>query len=238
MRTWRAVASALVGSALLVALLPVSMADARKRCPGPKVLLINPLAQIYEQPEPGCGFETFYGRARGAKRRFELGLPPPEIGSASGINQIQHLALSGTMAAFEHRSGGAVESTRYEDWVVVRDLRTGRVVYHVPSGAPLHPKAGYVGVGQLVSLVVKSDGAAAWIAEDYERTPLESEHPFFDVETVDDSGSHLLASGEDIDPSSLALSVGASNVGERERSVTGTVVYWRKGGVPSSAELR
>jgi hypothetical protein len=85
---------------------------------------------------------------------------------------------------------------------------------------------GYIGVGNVVAIVVKSDGAVAWIAEDYERTlgtGTPSVTPYFDVEAVDKSGSRLLASGTDIDPSSLALA--------------GNTLYWMQGGQPASAPL-
>ena len=72
----------------------------------------------------------------------------------------------------------------------------------------LKPTAINVGVGRVVALVVKSNGAVAWIAENDERT-LAPESPsevnYFDLESVDKSGIHLLASGPGIDPSSLAL---------------------------------
>ncbi|MGC2656183.1 MAG: hypothetical protein WA317_21880, partial [Mycobacterium sp.] len=65
-------------------------------------------------------------------------------------------------------------------------------------------------------IVVKSDGAVAWIAEDgsvMSTSDPSSMVSAFAVEAVDDSGMRLLASGGEIDPSSLALSVGGANIG-------------------------
>jgi hypothetical protein len=121
--------------------------------------------------------------------------------------------------------------------VVVRDLRTGRVLHRVPTGAPLEPKPGYVGVGNVVSIVVKSDGAVAWIADDYERSGTAHGTEYIDVYAVDKSGTRLLAAGTEIDPSSLALSVGGSNIGQGSRTAPGSTLYWTQGGQPMSASL-
>jgi hypothetical protein len=140
------------------------------------------------------------------------------------------MTLAGPIAAYEQG----------EWFVVVRDLRTGRVLHRVPTGTPLVPKPGYNGIGNIVAIVLKSEGAVAWIADDYERTTgvvTLSETPYFDVEAIDKSGSRLLASGSDIDPSSLALSVGATNIGYHGTALEGNTVLWIQGGKPASASL-
>src|SRR4029077_17139210 len=101
------------------------------------------------------------------------------------------------------------------------------------------PPARYIGVGNVVALVLKSDGSVAWIADDYMRsiTPGGTGPPYFDVYAVDRSGTRLLASGTDVDPSSLALSVGGNNIGMSSRSVAGSTLYWTQGGKPFSTTL-
>ena len=92
-----------------------------------------------------------------------------------------------------------------------------------------------------MTLVLRSDGAIAWIADDYERSlhaGQQSEVTFFDLEMADKSDVRLLAAGTDLDPASLALGLGATNVGARNRSVEASVVYWTQGGKASSASLR
>jgi hypothetical protein len=124
--------------------------------------------------------------------------------------------------------------------VVVRDLRTGRVLHKSPTGSPLRPEAGYVGVGNVVAIVLKGDGAVAWIADDYERSSgagTANEAVYFDVEAVDRTGSRLLASGTAVDPSSLSLAVGATNVGYHSAALMGSLLYWTEGGTPASAVL-
>ncbi len=147
------------------------------------------------------------------------------------------MTLSGAVVAYELASLG--ESGPNAWMVVVLDLRTGRAIHRVPTGVPLRPEPGYIGVGNVVSIVLKSDGAVAWIADDYERTTgsILTEVPYFDVEAVDKSGSRLLASGADIDPSSLALSVGATNIGYHSLAAEGNTVSWTRDGKPASASL-
>jgi hypothetical protein len=97
------------------------------------------------------------------------------------------------------------------------------------------------GVGRIVAIVLKSDGAVAWVADDYQRTTgvtTPSETPYFDVEALDKSGFRLLASGSDVDPSSLALSVGASGIGRETLSEEGNTVSWVQGGKAGFAQLR
>jgi len=170
------------------------------------------------------------GCVDGHKRSYAIG-DPVECsggGSASGCWGIGRETLAGTMVAYEETSvsseGNEGGSSSY--LVVVRDLRTGRVLHRLPTGTPLHASPGYVGVGAVAAIVVKSNGSVAWIADDYERssgadTP--SETRYFDVEAVDPSGSRLLAAGPNIDLSSLALA--------------GSTLYWTQGGKPASTAL-
>jgi hypothetical protein len=60
---------------------------------------------------------------------------------------------------------------------------------------------------------------------------------YFDVEAVDTSGTRLLAAGTDIDPSSLALASGGSDIGGHGQTVEGNTVYWTEAGKVFSAPL-
>jgi hypothetical protein len=90
-----------------------------------------------------------------------------------------------------------------------------------------------------VGLVLKSDGSVAWIADDYERSSklLGAGAPYFDVYATDKTGTRLLASGTNIDPSSLALSVGASGVNAKPRTIEGSTLFWTQGGLSASTLL-
>ena len=131
--------------------------------------------------------------------------------------------LAGTVVAYESFLTADVDRW----YVVIRDLRSGRVLRHLPTGALLKPSPGNAGVGPVVALVVKPNGSVAWIAEDFERsTPTTStseEVRYYDVYASDKSGTRLLASGLDVSPSSLALA--------------SSTAYWTQEGKPMSAVL-
>jgi hypothetical protein len=116
-----------------------------------------------------------------------------------------------------------------EEYVVVRDLKSGRVLHHVPTGVRSGPEANPadVGGGPVRGLVVKPDGSVAWMVEDGERSTLTpSGDPairYLSVYAQDRSGLHLLSAGTNIDVTSLALG--------------GSTVYWTEGGHPMSATL-
>jgi hypothetical protein len=65
--------------------------------------------------------------------------------------------------------------------------------------------------------VVKRDGSVAWIVE------TNQEEGRYQVHAVDKSGSRVLATGPDVDPTSLALA--------------GSTLYWAQGDQPFSASL-
>jgi hypothetical protein len=136
---------------------------------------------------------------------------------------VRRVVLAGTVVAYESFLTAAAERW----YVVVRDLGSGRILRHLPTGALLKPTPGNAGVGPIVGLVAKPNGSVAWIAEDFERsTPTTStseEVRYYDVYASDKSGTRLLASGLDVSPSSLALA--------------GSTLYWTQGGKPASAAL-
>lgn len=172
----------------------------------------------------GCAYKT--------RRSFTLYLCSREHGiEESRADCSRTIRLVNADVAFELGSS----------FVVVRNLGTGRTLHKIPTGTPLRPTPEYLGVGDVVALVLKSDGAAAWIAEDDERsTGRGSLHEtlYFDVEAVDASGTtQLLAAGTDIDPTSLALASGGSNIGYKGINREGSIVFWTQAGKVFSAPL-
>lgn len=165
--------------------------------------------------------------------------------SAAACAEEPHVTIAGPVVAYEefrttaNRYTLPGEATTSVWRVIVRDLRTGRVLHDVPTGTPLKPEPRYVGVGNVVALLVKSDGSVAWVADDYERSSVPSGTgvPFFDVYAVDRAGTRLLASGRNVDPSSLALSVGGTNIGYHSEAVAGSTLYWTQGGQVFSTTL-
>lgn len=189
------------------------------------VLFADSQAAIYTIPatrEEGLiGTAQTWGCAYGRKNSYKIW--EEDVQESTERNSgIHDLTLNGTMIAYEVSRH---EGTRYtegeetvSEWhVIVRDLRTGRVLHKVPTGMPdpAHPKL--VGRGEAEGIVVKSDGAVAWINN---RVNPESQ---YEVHALDKTGERVLAVGSDIDPHSLALA--------------GGTLYWTQSGKPMSAPL-
>ncbi len=220
--------------ALLATAVPLSAAASHKKAP-PKcplaharVMIADPQAEVYLLPEHfgglgGVELAKIFGCAfKGTHRNYLLGEPPESSSSGSGGIELETLA--GPMAAYFAGSGGPGGAS----WLVeVRNLATGKLVHQVPSGTPAHPEpprtehgltVTYVGIGPVESLVVKSDGAVAWIARDDFEESLS-----YQVHVLDKNGSRVLAASTEIEPKSLALA--------------GSVLYWTEAGRPMSARL-
>jgi hypothetical protein len=208
------------------------------RCePNSRTVLADSRAQVYSTPEDIDGTTSLRACAYGQRRSFLIALCTEGYTKYSPIECIRdvHVTLTGTLIAYE--------LSRTSEWyVVVLDLRTGRVLRKVPTGAPLQPEPGYVGVGSLEALVLASDGSVAWIARDSERsaigpptTPEGTRPTYLDVYASDRSGTRLLAAGTNIDPSSLALSTGTGP--DHYPNLPGKTVYWTQGGQTASAAL-
>jgi hypothetical protein len=234
----------------VLALLLTASADAARarhalspKCvPSSHTLLADAQAQVYAAHKGSLKHLSIRACAYGQRRSFIVAACNNEERATTCADN-SHVTLVGAAVASEDTfqvEGHEVEKSIDEWHVEVRNLHTGRILHEVPTGTPLKPEPRYVGVGPIVGLVLKSDGAVAWIAEDYERSSVPGRMPFtipyFDLYAVDKSGTRLLASGTDIDPSSLALSVGSISVGTR-RTIVGSTLYWTQGGKQSSATL-
>jgi hypothetical protein len=183
------------------------------------VVVADAQAQVYEGPSVSEGVlapeaPVFYGCVYGHRKSYELGSPPN--GSPSVSFGTRLFTLAGPIVAYEksfvHPPPG------FSSWfVIVRDLRSGKILHELPTGTPSHPIPNQVGDGSITAIVVKSDGSVAWILEN-NISPVE-----YEIHTFDKTGSHVLASGSDIEPHSLALA--------------GSTLYWLQGGKPMSAVL-
>jgi hypothetical protein len=198
------------------------------------VVVADRQAVVYEGPGRGEGgpqpeAPEIYGCVRPHGRTYALGIPPL-YGSPSGSGGTRVYTLGGPVVAFEESNttslfeGGETTSLvsyiRYDEYIVVRNLRDGRVLHRLATGtgnSPLERKRGDVGIGGATRIVVKGDGAVAWIVA---VTGLASE---YQVHAVDSTGSHVLAVGPSIDPKSLRL--------------TGSVLHWTQVGKRLSATL-
>lgn len=233
---------------LVAALAPAGVAQGAPAHPArcaphkDRVVAADARAEVYRATErPGIGSEhlgetwDFRGCAVGSRSTFELGIDPTEsvCGSPAGCEGVTHMILARDTVAYESFSTEPANLERTEailrDYVITRNLFSGRIVHRVPTGAVLEDSAQHTGVGPVVSIVVKPDGSAAWIAEDGDRSvraarELGRRVTYYDVYEVDASGEHELASGTEIAPHSLKRS--------------GAIVHWRAAGRTYSAELR
>ena len=171
---------------------------------------------------------VFRGCAYGSARSFRLGMTHSN-GNGAAIGT-EHVTLNGVIVAYEAYATASrpVGSEQGYFYVVVRNLRTGKLLDRVPTGVPLEPDRRHVGVGPVKAMVVKADGAVAWIALDDKQSELNHhlsghEDLSYDLYALDRNGERLLASGTELAPSSLALA--------------GSTLYWTQGGRPFSAGL-
>ena len=234
--------SVLIGATTMLLLLATQGAGAHSgqaaRCPPPHahVLRSDRQAAVYEgvgagtetREKPGGGSEQYKvqlfgirGCARGYRRSYELGPPPSGQGGAGGGGGggVQNESLSGVMVAYEesvHGCGLNESECSGRFVVVVRNLSNGRIVQKVPTGTPLKPTPGFVGVGETTAIIVKRNGAVAWITEVLGEGG-------YQVHALDKTGNRVLASGRDIKPYALGL--------------RGSELYWVEGGKRMSAVL-
>jgi hypothetical protein len=129
------------------------------------------------------------------------------------------LTLTGTTLAYEMYDtveGDLPGEGSISEYAVVRDLTTGKFLHRVPTGTFQPPRAGVIGAGAITTIVVKRDGAAAWITDTRQASR-------YEVHVVDRNGARTVVSSSDISPHSLALG--------------GSTIYWTQAGVAHSAPL-
>jgi hypothetical protein len=127
-----------------------------------------------------------------AGRSYLLGTYRPRLGQA----RITHVALAGTIAAFSVTRSGVDTSIAQ---VIIRRLDNGRTLHTLGAVTqPIGPES-FQRVG---SLVVKGDGAAAWIAG---ATSIIRHGMEVEVDRIDRRGEKTLDGGPDIKSASLRL---------------------------------
>ncbi len=197
------------------------------KCPPGKsrVLLADSEAELYivkerlppyQEPEP-----VVRGCAYGSRRSYLLGEAEEHPGGSAGggSSSVKLETLAGSVVAYTP-TGSSVRNgkERASVLMVVRNLRTGRVLHKVTTSMFAKPDAGPDSVGPIDSIVIKSDGSVSWIVGTGYPDDIE-----YHLYAIDQSGSRLLASGSNIEPYSLALA--------------GSTLYWTRGGQPFSAPL-
>ena len=204
----------------------------RPACPArhAKTLLADPQAAVYSEVEH-YGFFEIRACARG-HRSYGLRVETQEGNRCKPgcIVFPNSFALAGTMVAYGENTepGDKYEACPCGKWfVVVRNLLTGRVLVtnstgdaNLAQGTSSPPKAGnYVGVGPALDVIVKSDGAVAWLVyNEISRQPGQ-----YEVPVADRLGSRVVAVDPNLDPASLAIA--------------GSTLYWTANGTAASARL-
>ncbi len=221
----RTALSGVVMLALLIPAVPASAKLARHSTPPNCSTVHSQLVAADTQAQVFKALNSFplpaiYGCVYGSRHTYELGEVRRCGGAAAGgiCGGITNVVLDGSIVAYEGLGSEPAEPERKSarPLVIVRDLRTGQILRRLPSDV-LGPSR----VGSVMAIVVKSNGAVAWIVEDRESTP---SHPAeYEVHAVDGNGSRVLAASSEIDPSSLAL--------------VGSTLYWMQAGNPASAPL-
>lgn len=237
----------LIASALVIAAAnPASVESRTAKVPrscvpsGRHTLLIDAQANVYLRPQstPVAGVsdpEELVACANGARRRYALGPPMAAVGVPQVDEGITSEALSGPILAYSKASAARAAGYAFA-FVIVRDLRTGRVMRRTPAGSSLPPAK--VGTDPAAAIVVRSDGAVAWITQVIEDVPLpETPCPgpnpcaalgliqavtHSTVHALDKSGNRLVASGTNIAP---------------DLTLRGSTLHWTQGGTPMSARL-
>jgi hypothetical protein len=153
-----------------------------------------------------------YGSRRSVRLGSEVVLCDPY-----GCFTVNDVALNGTIVAYGTSLTSSLGPVERECRVAVIDIRNGRVLHKVPTGKSRHPGPGRIGAGQTTAIVVKNDGAVAWI-----NNTVQKENKF-EVHALDATGERVLAVGSNIAPKSLALA--------------GSTLYWTQGGQPFSTTL-
>jgi hypothetical protein len=185
-------------------------------------------AQVFVSPGE-AGTAHAYACTYAASRTYDLGLNSEAIEERSSESNLapEHYAtyrLAGNILAYEyyHPWPNGANYTGARFLVIVRDLRTGRIIHRVPSGhAP--PHSGYVGSGETIDILVKHDGAVAWIARDLARET-KSRDAFDEIYKLDRTGLHVLAAGQHIATSSFSL--------------IGSTLFWTERGHTRTATLQ
>lgn len=187
-----------------------------------QMLTADGQAQVYETLETLDQEAGVFGCVFGRKRTYYLGESLPSAGTPEGSKGIKLEVLSGSVVAYQY---GLFTPGFKEALIVVRNLRTGKILHRVPTGPSKPPSS--MEVGPAEAIVLKSDGAVAWIVEsNYEPSTAKNHYTSskeYTVFALDRAGTRQLAAGRNIDPSSLTLA--------------GSTLYWTQGGVPSSTRL-
>lgn len=209
----------LVVAAAFLFLTPASGAQRRPACSsaGSKTVKATERARVFSKRGRLGSYRVtrLYGCLYGRNARFRLSiLGEPGI----FVTSVPHIRLVGNFVGYAEEYEGPAGG-RYGQ-IRVRSLRTG-VESFTETGAPPDSED-ITTTRNITDLELRATGAAAWIVE----VPLATgaEQSTFQVHMRGAGGRTMLDAGPDVVPDSLALS--------------GSTLYWTRGGLPRSARLQ
>lgn len=215
---WRWVAS--VGLVMLCTLvIPGSFADASKhskkcRPKGSKTLLSTTRIRVYmyanRTPILACHLRNEREVWIGSRYKDEFDQEQADV---------RHIRIVGDLIAYESYIN---ERSNVVQSVTVKNLRSGKLIWGVPSGQVPGGSDPNDGAGRVRDLEISSKGNVAFIL----RPTYIGAPAIYEIYKADDSAKGLqrLDAGGDIESGSLAYSGGR--------------IYWTKAGQPYSATLR
>jgi hypothetical protein len=176
------------------------------RCPphGRTAVRADRWVVVYDQTETHAGGspeEAFWTCTRASGHRARLGpketcSSSPQAGECFGIG---NLSLAGRVVAYSFtESAGSPEGSSAVNRVRARDLRTGRSVLDLPSGAPESSPPGETGIGPVYGVEAAPDGAVAWMVEDEavgHRCEEFAPCPDIEIHVHDGRGTRMIAKG-------------------------------------------
>jgi hypothetical protein len=176
--------------AVIAAALPLAAASSRGSSSwcGPvagHTIAADAVARVYTVGD------TVYGCASGGAKSYKLG----QRASCIGASRVSPVKVAGRMAAYGLERCGV--DTGFTE-VVVRRLTSGAQLHSLAATSP----PGAESFQSVDSLVLKPDGAVAWIGSG---SSIVGHGRLVEVRKADRSGEALLDSGSAIDPRSLRL---------------------------------
>jgi hypothetical protein len=172
---------------------------------GSKTLAANQSVRVFAL------HETVYGCSKRSDKRYRLGRSKVCVGS----ERAGPVVVAGDDAAYALERCGV--DTGFSE-VIVRRFSDGKTLR---SAAAITGRLGVESYSAVDSLVLKPDGAVAWIATG--SSIVSHGAPQREVHKVDRAGPSLLDSGSSVRPSSLRL--------------RGSTVTWKHGGAVRSTTL-
>jgi hypothetical protein len=176
--------------AVIAGALPLAAASSQgsaSRC-GPvagRTIAADAVARVYTVGD------AVYGCASGGAKSYKLG----QLGSCIASSRVSAVKVAGRLAAYGLERCGV--DTGFTE-VVVRRLTNGAQLRSLPATSP----PGAESFQSVDSLVLKADGAVAWIGIG---SSIVGHGRVIEVRKADRSGKALLDSGSSVDPRSLRL---------------------------------